>query len=101
MLNKIKFNPKKQILFVYVVLALITFAVYWQVNQYDFVSFDDNLYVTENIHIKTGFTLDRLRWAFSTKHVDLWNPLVWISFMLDYQLYGLNAGGYHVTNLIL
>ncbi len=100
MLNKIKLNPKKQILFVYVVLALVTFAVYWQVNQYDFVSFDDNLYITENIHIKTGFTLDRLYWAFSTKHVDLWNPLVWISFMLDYQLYGLNAGGYHVTNLI-
>jgi len=100
MFNKIKLNPKKQILFVYVVLLLVTFAVYWQANQYDFVSFDDNLYVTDNINIQTGSTLDRLHWAFSTKYFGLWNPLVWISFMLDYQLYGLNAGGYHVTNLI-
>jgi tetratricopeptide (TPR) repeat protein len=33
--------------------------------------------------------------------IDLWHPLVWLSFMFDYQLHGLNAGGYHVTNLIL
>ena len=28
-------------------------------------------------------------------------PLTWLSLMFDYQLYGLNAGGYHLTNLIL
>ena len=35
------------------------------------------------------------------EYADLWNPLVWLSFMFDYQLHGLNAGGYHLTNLIL
>ena len=70
-------------------------------NQYDFINFDDHVYITENSHIQSGITLDGFRWAFSTKYFGLWNPLVWLSFMFDYQLHGLNAGGYHLTNLIL
>jgi Flp pilus assembly protein TadD len=101
MLNKIKISPDRQKLIVYLVLAVVTFAVFWQVNQYDFINFDDNVYVTENSHIQSGITLDGFRWAFSTKYLGLWNPLVWLSLMFDYQLHGLNAGGYHVTNLIL
>ena len=101
MLNKININPNKQILIVYIVLAVVTFSVYWQVNQYDFISFDDYAYITENSVIKSGITLDGFRWSFSTRYFGLWNPMVWLSFMFDYQLHGLNAGGYHLTNLIL
>jgi protein O-mannosyl-transferase len=98
---KINIRPGKLKLIVYIVLTLVTLAVYWQVNQFDFVNIDDNIYVTENSHIQSGITLDGIRWALSSKYFHLWNPLVWLSFMFDYQLYGLNAGGYHVTNLIL
>jgi len=101
MLNKINISPKKQILIVYIVLAVVTLAVFWQVNQYEFVYFDDNIYVTENIHIQSGITLDGFLWAFSTTYAEFWHPLTWLSLMFDYQLYGLNAGGYHLTNLIL
>ena len=101
MLNNIYISPQKQILIVYIALTVVTLAVFWQVNQYDFVNFDDPVYVTENIHIQSGITLDGFRWAFSTKYTGLWNPLIWLSLMLDYQLHGLNAGGYHLTNLIL
>jgi tetratricopeptide (TPR) repeat protein len=101
MLNKINTSPQKQILIVYIVLTVVTVAVFWQVNQFDFVNIDDNMYVTQNSHVQSGITLDGLRWAFGTKYFDLWHPLVWLSFMLDYQLHGLNAGGYHLTNLIL
>ena len=101
MLNKINISPKRQILIVYAVLTVVTLAVFWQVNQFDFINFDDPIYVTENSHIHSGITLDGFRWAFSTKYYGLWHPLIWISFMFDYQLHGLNAGGYHLTNLIL
>ncbi len=101
MLNKGKANPGVQKLMIYVVLILVTLAVYCQVRQFDFTNFDDNFLVFENIHIQSGITVDALHWAFTTNHGDLWNPFLWLSFMLDYQLYGLNAGGYHVTNLIL
>ena len=101
MLNKINISPEKQKLIIYIVLALATLAVFWQVNQYDFTNFDDQVYVTENSHIQSGITLASFRWAFSTKYFELWHPLVWLSFMFDYQFYGLNAGGYHLINLIL
>ncbi|MFZ3103433.1 MAG: glycosyltransferase family 39 protein [Smithella sp.] len=80
---------------------MATLAVFWQVNQYDFINIDDEVYATENLHVRSGITLDGLRWAFSTTYAEFWHPLTWLSLMLDYQLYGLNAGGYHLTNLIL
>lgn len=101
MANKINIHPKIQILIVYIALTAATLAVFWQVNQYDFVNFDDHIYVTENSHIQSGITLDGLRWAMSTMNAEFWHPLTWLSLMSDYQLFGLNAGGYHVTNLLL
>ena len=101
MLNKININPVRQKLIVYLVLTVITFAVFWQVNQYDFINFDDNVFVTENSHVQSGITPEGFLWAFNTGDLRFWHPLVWLSFMFDYQLHGLNAGGYHLTNLIL
>jgi protein O-mannosyl-transferase len=101
MLNTINCSQGRQKLIVYVVLVLVTLAVFWQVNQYDFIILDDDVYVTANSHIKSGITLDGIRWAFGTTYAEFWQPLIWLSFMFDYQLHGLNAGGYHLTNLIL
>ena len=100
MLNKINISSNRQKLIVYLVLTVVTLAVFWQVNQYDFVNLDDNVNVTENSHIQSGIT-EGLRWAFSITYADWWMPLLRLSFLLDYQLYGLNAYGYHLTNLIL
>jgi Flp pilus assembly protein TadD len=83
------------------VLVLATFAVYWQVTGHDFVLLDDNLYVYENPHVQNGLTLDSIIWAFTTTHAGFKIPLTWLSLMLDFELYGLNAGGYHLTNLLL
>jgi hypothetical protein len=101
MLNKINISPDRQKLIIYIVLTIVTLAVFWQVNQYDFITFDDPAYVTGNSHTQSEISPDGLRWAFTTRYLNLWNPLVWLSFMVDYQFYGLNAGGYHMTNLIL
>ena len=101
MLNKINISSREWILIVSIVLAALTLAVYWQVNQYDFVLLDDKAYVYGNIHIQSGITLDGFRWAFTSTASHLWNPMIWLSLMFDYQLFCLNAGGYHMTNLIL
>jgi Tfp pilus assembly protein PilF len=101
MLIKKKNNFDKQILIVYIVLTLSTLAVFWQVCSFDFINFDDTTYVTINHHIKSGLSLEGLRWSFSTFDADFWHPLTWVSLMVDYQRYELNPGGYHMTNLIL
>jgi len=101
MLNGINISVSKQKLIIYIILTIVTLAVYWQVNQYGFVNFDDYVYVIENDHIQSGITPDGFRWAFSTTYAEFWHPLTWLSLMFDYQLHGGNPGGYHTTNLIL
>jgi hypothetical protein len=97
----INIDSKKQKLIVYVVLIAATLAVFWQVNQCEFIDFDDNVYVTKNNIVQSGITLAGVRWAFNTTYVEFWQPLTWLSLMFDYNLHGLNPGGYHITNLIL
>jgi tetratricopeptide (TPR) repeat protein len=83
------------------VLVLATSAVYWHVTGHDFVNLDDDVYVYENRHVQNGLTSDSIIWAFTTTRAGFKIPLTWLSLMLDFELYGLNAGGYHLTNLLL
>lgn len=97
--DKIDIHLSKQKLFVYAVLAIVTLAVFWQVHQYDFINVDDQAFISDNGHVPSGITLEGIRWAFGTTFAGFWHPLTWLSFMLDNQLYGMKAGGYHITNL--
>jgi tetratricopeptide (TPR) repeat protein len=81
-------------------LVIITFSVYWQIQRFDFVHFDDNEYVYDNQHVNNGISSDNLIWAFTAFHSNNWHPLTWISHMLDCQFFGLNPGWHHLTNLL-
>jgi len=91
---------KRQKVFIYIFLTFVSLAVYGQVGQFDFINFDDNVYITDNHHVQSGITLESIRWALTTTYAEFWHPLTWLSLMADYELYGLHAGGYHVTNII-
>ena len=82
-------------------LAALVLALYWPVAGYDFISLDDNLYVVENANLQKGISLTGLAWAMSTFHTTNWHPLTWLSYLTDYELFGLNPAGYHLGNLIL
>jgi len=82
-------------------LSAACLVVYLQLINYDFVNYDDELYVTKNPHIQAGVTLKSVIWAFTTGHASNWHPLTWLSHMLDFELYGLNPMGHHWTNLQL
>ena len=81
-------------------LVLATAAVYWHVQNNNFIDFDDPLYVTENRNIQAGLTSDAIKWAFTTSHAYNWHPVTWLSHILDFRLFGLNPRGHHLTNLI-
>jgi protein O-mannosyl-transferase len=75
--------------------------VYWKVTGFEFVSYDDYSYVSQNPFIRHGITLDGIQWAFMKVYSYNWHPLTWISHMLDVELFGLNPGFHHLTNVIL
>jgi protein O-mannosyl-transferase len=105
LLNKSKkclFSKSNHTIFISFFLIITTLAVYWQVNEFEFVGLDDALYVADNPHIKEGLSYQNIKWAFTdaTEITNYWAPLTWISIIIDYKLYEMNAGGYHRTNLI-
>ena len=80
-------------------LVLVTFAVFCRVYGYDFVNFDDDVYVTENPQVRSGLTAENIAWAFRAENV-YWHPLTWISHMMDVQIWGLDPGRHHLTNVL-
>ena len=78
-----------------------TWAVFGQTLTHDFVNFDDHVYVYENPLVIRGLSTEGIIGAFTHTHARNWHPLTTLSHMLDCQLYGLNAGGHHLTNVIL
>ena len=81
-------------------LVVATFAVYSQVLDHGFLNFDDNRYVTENTHINQGLTREGVVWAFTQSYASNWHPVTWLSHMLDFEIYGLDPFGHHLTNLL-
>jgi TPR repeat protein len=76
-----------------------TFCVYSQVHDHEFINFDDDVYITNNVNVKGGLTSKSISWAFTNAHFGGAIPLTMLSFILDYELYGLNPTGYLLTNL--
>jgi tetratricopeptide (TPR) repeat protein len=86
---------------IFIALAGVTWSVFGQTLRYDFINYDDDLYIYENPNIISGLTRPAILWAFTHAHAGNWHPLTSLSHMLDCQVYGLNAGGHHLTNVLL
>jgi len=82
-------------------LAALTILVYFQVHDFEFVNFDDRETILGNSHIQNGLTLAGLGWAFTTAYAANWFPVTWISHMIDFQLFGLDSGWHHLTNVMI
>ena len=96
-----KNSDKNWSLLICLTLALVTFAVYFQVHSFKFITMDDSVYVCKNPNIQAGITFKAVKWAFTTNYAEFWHPLTWLSLMLDWQMFGSNPAGFHLTNLIL
>jgi protein O-mannosyl-transferase len=82
-------------------LAVLAITPYLQTLRYDFVEYDDPLYVIHNPHVEHGLNRASIEWAFTTFRTGNWHPITWLSHLLDVNLWGPNAGGHHLTNLLL
>ena len=66
-----------------------------------FVYWDDPQSVPAYAIVLRGLSLPGVAWAFSHVYFAHWLPLTVLSHMLDWQLFGTNAGGHHLTSLLL
>ncbi|MFY9659940.1 MAG: tetratricopeptide repeat protein [Terriglobales bacterium] len=84
-----------------VLLAAATIALYIPVRGYSFVVWDDQDYVTSNLHVRGGLAWSTVKWAFTSTDAANWHPLTWLSHALDYQLFALNPAGHHLDSVLI
>lgn len=80
-------------------LVLLCVAVFGQSVRFDFVGYDDILYVTENPMVLKGISWASVAESWHYVAIAEWQPLTFISHMLDVELFGLNASGHHGVNV--
>jgi len=94
-------SSSKRTLLLALLLAVATVVAYFPVSYHPFINFDDPAYVVDNPHIKSGLDWDTIQWASTTFYQFNWHPLTWLSHALDVQMFQLEPGGHHDTNLVL
>jgi len=81
-------------------LSGAVFLAYLPLGESQFINYDDG-YVYENPHVNSGLTKSNVLWAFGSIQTGNWHPATWLSHQIDCAWYGRNAGGHHLTNLLL
>src|SRR5712692_4375536 len=81
-------------------LASVTFTAFLPALQNDFVNWDDDSNFLDNPDYR-GLGPGRLRWMWGSAHMGHYIPLTWMTLGLDYLLWGMDASGYHLSNLLL
>lgn len=96
-------QKKLSLILICLALAILTVITFWSLKDCGFVNFDDNFYVYDNVYVQSGLNWNNIGQAFSYELVEKsgnWHPLTWLSYMLDYSIFGLNPFGYHLMNLL-
>src|ERR1035437_6371416 len=97
----VNLDSRRKVMGICVALAALTLAVFGQTLRHEFINFDDDHYVYENPIVTAGLTHDGIVSAFMHGSAENWDPLTTLSHMADCQVFGLNAGGHHLTNVLL
>lgn len=78
----------------------VTFVTFVPALQNEFVNWDDDKVLLENYGWR-GLGGPQLRWMFTSGVQGHYHPLTWVSFAIDYLVWGgLDPGGFHLTNVL-
>ena len=93
---------QNQKLVVAILLVAATVLVYAPVRNHEFLEYDDDEYITNDVRVQQGLSWDNVIWALTTVETATgnWHPLTTLSHMLDCQLFGLDPAGHHLINLL-
>ncbi|MGH7389091.1 MAG: tetratricopeptide repeat protein [Candidatus Rokuibacteriota bacterium] len=93
-------TPRRRGVLLGLAVAAITATVFAAGLGNDFVEWDDELNLTGNPHYR-GLSPANLRWMATAMVLGHYIPLTWLTFAVDYTIWGMNPVGYHATNLLI
>jgi protein O-mannosyl-transferase len=79
-------------------LAAITWLVFGQTLNHEFVNYDDEIYVYENAKVTAGLSLQNAFWAFTHTVCNNWHPLTIISHIWKRNCKSTPPAQTHITN---
>lgn len=82
-------------------VAILAAVLFLPAAGFEFLDLDDEEYVTARLEIQQGIGLETLRFVATNSVGANWHPLTMLSHAMDCSVYGLNAGGHHLTNILL
>jgi tetratricopeptide (TPR) repeat protein len=82
-----------------VALMAVVLLVYAPVRHFDYVDFDDGVFVSGNSHVLSGLSASNAWWAVTWTQGGSWHPVTWWSLMLDSTLFGAKPAVYHLVNI--
>lgn len=94
-----KVSAWRFVLFGCLCLVAAVWLVYAPVRHFDYVDFDDGVYVSANQHVLTGLSASNIRWALTWGQGGNWHPVTWWSLMLDSTVFGARPAVFHVVNV--
>lgn len=81
-------------------LCVVVTAAFWPALGNQFLNWDDDRnFVDNEDFVASGLPL--IRWAWSTYHLGVWQPLSWCLLSLQYSLGALDPTVYHAVSLLL
>ncbi len=82
------------------IIIVLTAICFYQNLSHDFVNYDDSYFIYQNDNVSKGLSAESIGWAFTTTYMGVWHPITWLSHIIDCEIYGLNAGGHHLTSIL-
>lgn len=81
-------------------LVLAVVIVFAHALYNEFVQWDDPVNLVNNTAFR-GLGWTQIQWMFTSTLMGHYIPVTWLTFGLDYVLWGMEPAGYHFTNLVL
>lgn len=95
------FQSARGLLLLCGVLSALVIGVFWPSVSCKFQYYDENDYLLDNVQVNHGLSWQGVSWAFTSLAKSNWVPLTWLTHMMDFQIYGFNPWGHHLTNILI
>ena len=83
----------------WLLLLLCTAALYYPAIQFDYLNYDDHLYLLEDPAIRS-LGLANLKTILFEPYFAAWYPLTRLSHAIEYAVFGGNPAGAHLVNIL-
>jgi protein O-mannosyl-transferase len=82
------------------VVTLAAFLTFSATIGYEFLRYDDEIAISTNSHLRP-FSVDTILWLFTHSYFQSYAPVTLLSHAVDVAVWGEDARGHHLTNVIL